>query len=1142
MTSLNGRMGKGPAPVSPILSPKHWWKLSAWLRLGPEGASSKLIFALHLSAFLTLLLLALRDFLFGSGFIIYHNIGWPLYYEGLSPTQAYYSPFIWTGAGPDPAGYTRAWIDAPPIWIGQALRSAVVAQKAFYIYAFLIEYLLSFLAATLFLHWYSSGLVGLRRELIRVGFIALTFINPASLQWEAGGLIPFFWSVPLIEISLLSSFLGIRLSNPGYVVISGVALGIGATLDPRTFVWGWLILAPFYAIALVVRIRPRLECIRQATVNFAAGVPGAVLAFFAYSWNGGSQAPLRSATTALLTWLSSNATPLRLFELQGYFITEITYAPPSIFAYPSIGSLPGVGYPTLAVTPLDPVTVLWLLSLTSLPLLAFSSLLFRTARRCTLPLGIVALGALALASGNQIPVPYFLTIQIWIGTLPVIGAIWQTVIGVPIYVQVVTEAAYIPLAVIAMLEIRRKLSSYSSGVEFRRTVSVGRHLSLTVHLRRRSRGTRRIQIKDLVTFVIAGAIFLASWQFATGAFFPAGYSVGAAPNGVPSIGAAAPATPPAADVQIFRALASDPAQYAVYWPGATGFTYPWSPRSTPSLSLDSPKPVAEPPGVAYLVTHNLTADTAPLFAAAGVRYVILDNMSNLELKREFGSSSFPDIVTFFQSSPGIQPVLSDSLGTWEFEVQPPPQIVTAGGPPLSLDGSLAMAGPMLGALAPAGFAPVLLPDGSPLAKANITFLEGLGGNPGLHPVVVATGANLSASSPALGFTAFQSGMNVQPAKFTSTHPGEQGLPSPYSNWTLSTWSLSGGSVNLSIPAPDGAGLDLNHAGSSATVSLNFLSSLVDGSTRGIRVDPSAQVGFNVSVDVRAGTGTGSAAYLNLVASNASAHNLVQISSPPYSLVSNWTRLNLSGTFPLSTSYFTLRVFATISGEVDLDNVSIHWSELGKAMGTFSGFQVSLPSNQSLGIPLPGIQGPYQVLVDAAGNGSLTARGAGGWQNLGSLGPAYRWNGLPDVALAGKLDLASSGGAEIAGLVLWPTSLPSGVANCSIGTIQTPTATTFKSAGGLELGCVLDIHEPYSAHWAITGDAGAASGTDVFGQTIMIPDRPLGVIAVSLSGTSDLPWILAGFTAYTAASLGVAVFGPVVWRTLQKGVYGLLRHT
>src|SRR5438094_8545265 len=120
--------------------------------------------ALRVGFGVSLVVLALRDYLFGTGYYFYRDWSWPLS-AGLSP-RATFSPSAVTNSAPDPLGFARIFFNWPVYIFESLTNNAQLAEKAFVIYLFSIFLLLTFVFADL--------LLPLLTELAQPGLSVLT--------------------------------------------------------------------------------------------------------------------------------------------------------------------------------------------------------------------------------------------------------------------------------------------------------------------------------------------------------------------------------------------------------------------------------------------------------------------------------------------------------------------------------------------------------------------------------------------------------------------------------------------------------------------------------------------------------------------------------------------------------------------------------------------------------------------------------------------------------------------------------------------------------------------------------------------------------------------------------------------------------
>ncbi len=1081
------------------------------------GARHRSVGVGYLGLGVLLILAPIAGFLFRPGILIYQNWAWSITGRQVVPAPSVLDAYLWTNNGPDASGFTRSITDWPPFLLLSVTHDPAVLERAFFLYAYAIEFGLALIAASLFLRLISDRVAASRREGYRALLTVLFFVNPAALQWESGVAIPFLWGSTLIAIALLATLLALRAHPVRYGLGAGLALGIGATLDPRILVWGEL------GVVLILvtegaRLRSVLRPARVLAANAVAALPGALLTFFAYAFSGATQgSPIHSGSYAAIQAASSNAGPLNVLELMGYNISGITYASPvGAWFSGAVGQASTWGHPPFAIVDGSAVTALWLFALIAVPVAGFASLVFRTVQRETVPLGVVALTSALLAMGTAGPIAFIPVWESGLGSVHSggVGLIAETVVGVPSWIQVLTEAALVPMTVLTFvgltsagrLPLAPPTSLLSEPHPIRR---------LAWHAHHPPRAARR-------AVAVVGVVLLvfASWQFFSGTFYPGGLSPGVSANEVPSTGALAPAVPPGSDLATFDRLADDPTAGAVYWPGPDTFAYGWNPRWSPPVAYSTPFVTLPAPGLAGAIAGDRPADLAPVLAADGLSAVVADNMSSEGLESAFGLGDLSTIVSTLGSAPGLSSTGTDLSGASSFALDTSPGLVSFAAGEYALNSSTGDLGIPLAALAAADRTAAIVPGSGTAAAPALSFL-----GPGAHlsPAdgVLATPTNLSFLAPSDSLAGFP-GAGSQSLLQTFRTTGDQRLDAPYGNWTVAVWSLPEGSLLLNISG--GQSVRLGHAGTPLLASLNYGSSLVDGESRGIAVSPQSTVTYRVSASVVATTNSTGSVWANVVSSNDAAVNTGQASSTAVSVGTRVQNLALTGTLAPGSAVFTLRLFANFTGEVALQNVSIAWSEIDRAPLGIAGTELAV-SNLTADVPTPLAAFPVDVWAQVGGPGLLEVSSSAGSSTLVvPPGPAS-WRELSSVPVASGLSLRMTGNLTVDAVALLPSTAA-----------PTPSA----SVSGLAVGADFSVHgnyrasspgwlvlyEPPSTEWrlSIDGDAGE-SGTDG-GLNGMIFSAPAGnhSFVFELPGLTTQPVLLVVVGALYVV-LGVAVWRP-----------------
>jgi hypothetical protein len=699
-----------------------------------------------------LLLSIFRTYLGSDGLLLYRDWVWPLSLAHPNQIVNVYDPGLWSNAGPDPEGYTRAASSWPVVWLSDLGLGSVRVEQAFVIYAFVVAYLLTFTSATVFIKWARVTGTPFKIEAIRSCFVVVSFANPAALQWLAGMYYTALWSIPILQILFFTPLLAGRLRTMRLPVFSGLALGLGATLDPRIWFWGFVILVPLYVFVIVSQTS-RAAIVRQAVITVFLSLPGAILAGFSYLWTGLLSSPVRANTSSVLATVSSNASFPNVLRLQGYWWSLITYAPPSLSILPGGQSLlPSAGLPAFEILPGEAVTFVWLGTLYLIPIVAFACFFNAGVRRRAVPFVCIAVVGIAVASGTNWPFGFLASGELAAGNLPAIGPIFQTIFAGPWYAQTVTEAAFVVLIMLTMIAAVDFRSEF--GLRIWRNPPSERSGSAVKLVPPTGVGKRRGALLVVLLVVI---LLFSSWQLFTGSLYPAGYSPDVSPNGIPSAGAIQGSTPPAADLTVYNQLSSNASSFNVDWPGpatmdaqgpfAPGladYSYLWNGRSSPSLAMNSPKPFANPPGLTYLIAHDDTQPTSALLSEFGVKFVVVDNMTSDALEQAFGVKSIPQILSFFKNCSNLALIGSYPPTTWVFENEAPATTVYAGQTPVIFESNPMLLGVGNAALAELNLTPVYLAPGA-FAGSYPALVGDLprGSN---RSITVLTGTNLSEAS------------------------------------------------------------------------------------------------------------------------------------------------------------------------------------------------------------------------------------------------------------------------------------------------------------------------------------------------------------------------------------------------------------
>lgn len=1064
--------------------------------------------------FLALLFGSIRNLLIGGTIVSYRDWVWP----PAAPTNgiyfSVYDPTFWAGVGADPGGYTRAALTWP---VFEILRGApaLEVEQAFFVFIFAVAFCLALVAARLFLKIAFPHSSWTARLGLSALFVALSFLNPVSLQWEAGAYFTLLWGISLIEIALFSTILGFRGRETRFWFLAGLSLGVGALLDPRIVFWGLLPIVAYLAYECVVAKSLR-RIVRQALVGLAAALPCLAVTTWAYAWAGAtSSQPIRTATWASLEFASSNGSTLNVMSMLGFWWSSLTYAPPGIAGIQALGQLVTIGSPPFSVSLEGPIDAVWSGAFFGLLFVACLPLLRRRPRPIAVLFAGTALVSMALAAGTQRPFEVIAAAEVWLGGLPWIGTTAQTVFGIPGYIQTLTAAALIPLCTMGIVELWSFASSFQVVVS--RTVSgsaIQPEQVVHLSLRRAGRPSRHRRAAVLVVVTVA-VLMLPSWQFFTGDYFPAGYSPGAPPNGIPSEGSLMPLDIPASEASAYATVENSPGVSGVLWPGPGSYTYAWTDRPLPPLSDSSPKPVVDIPGLPYLIENNLTADFAAILQTYSVRYVVVDNMSEAGFAAAFGVESAQRVLSFMGATPGLSIDADYGNETWVYDFANPSPPFSAYNTVVVLSDPVSSIGPAAGALDGLGVSAALATDANGTAAPRLT-ISNLSSTLQAGSIEIVNSTSIGSSAPT-GLVAGFDGVPAENLTQSIAAGGTTVLDAPFQNWSVTSWTAVTGNATVSIA--EGSSIRIEHEGRSATLSLNYLSPLVDGSTQGVSVPADSSVQATVSFQYETAPGFAGEVESYIVASNSSAVNTGVFVSNSSGPSSTWRNQSFSAVLPVTSTLFTSRILATMSGQISIRDVDLSWTVSRPYPLTFTGYATSL-SNSSFPTPRGPSYGESQVNLQVMGIGNLTVSAGGVALTAPVNSPTeFVWVTIRGLSLDTAGSVAVNGSLEIAGLVVLPD-----------GGVFTEPAPTFNytQTGSLSFeldevsatATVLSLDEPFNTHWlASSGSSSQGSAQEsVAGFTFFEISRASKSYAVVFADYVLFPTVITATAAFVAISL------------------------
>ncbi len=381
----------------------------------------------------------------------------------------------------------------------------------------------------------------------------------------------------------------------------------------------------------------------------------------------------RSYTPGDLSWLSQNIGPFNVFLLIGHFWSTIVYAPPSILLYRNVYDLPSILYPAQVIIPTGLVFYVWIISLASIPVVSFSSLIFRSTRRKALPVFIVfILTYIIVEEWNFRFTYYFLRHLTYI---PIFGNAIGTSLSLPGHFINLMAYLYLVLFSLAFLNMlyfagrvhiqiddlepsQENYSKHGSMKEIKKIrhskirprlyvlnkAPQGRIKLTMIDFRKKER--RRALRTFIVFIIIFSLVILGNWQGLTYypmRSYPGSYNIG---NGVEAKGVFSPTVVNNSVIVAYDLVTSDYNQgYNTVWiggPEVNDFT--WA-RPPMSVSLSN---------ISYIFENNLTNCLIPYLRAHSIKYVVVSNQDIAQSSPNpfiyFGFDSYKQGVDFLKLS------------------------------------------------------------------------------------------------------------------------------------------------------------------------------------------------------------------------------------------------------------------------------------------------------------------------------------------------------------------------------------------------------------------------------------------------------------------------------------------------------------
>jgi len=584
-------------------------------------------------------------------------------------------------------------------------------ERSFIYYTFALYSLLCYAFAYLSVDLFSRKIRKLSPLLENGGkliIFILAYSNLSALNLNADG---GTWSDGIILI-LISISIVLLLGEGNeiriYLFISGLML-ISFLLDPDYVPMFWIAVVAVSIVAGI--IQKELRRIAYSVASVLISTLSILYLYLQAYWISPPSLPSLSAFN-VLGYRSFSLSPLytgninyyNVLILFGHFWSTLVFSPPSILFYKNIFNLPALYFPAQVIVVPGITYYLWIAGLSFVPIISFSSLVFKNTRKLALPVLLVFFIAYIFTQEMNFKWIYFGLHHLVY--LPVVGTAIGLSLSLPGHFINLIASSYLPLFSLGILSIlsvsetpfwigrkshlKRKretenriniVASFNSAK--RRTdqrqkesfISLSIALSLyrypgkrnrrkdvktlpnvRLHLKGRINGKRNIHTLRAAAVIVVIFLFisLAGWQAFNGSFYPMRAYPGSFLEGdaVPPKGVFSPTEVNPAVLGAYDLVTAGYNGYSTIWIGGPSVSdFEWA----------APPDNIQTPSLEELISENLYEDVVPYLIAHSVRYVVIsgDDISQFSGNpfTSYGFANYSSAEQFFLKS-GLRLVYS----------------------------------------------------------------------------------------------------------------------------------------------------------------------------------------------------------------------------------------------------------------------------------------------------------------------------------------------------------------------------------------------------------------------------------------------------------------------------------------------------
>jgi hypothetical protein len=596
-----------------------------------------ILFELALSFLISFI--SIRYFLINSGYYWYSDQHWPLNINFYGNESAIPS-IIADGYLHQFLQLSRDVITWPYFLIRLFSPNIQIAEKAYIFYTFLFYVFMSFLIIEHLIKTIiikaNLSISKFKEECIKIVIVVYLFSNFTSMDYNVDGGTT---ADSIIMLLIILSF-SIILRGPKSLdfIPLGLAFAITAFLDPDYI--GFILLSTLILLILLILLKfNNVISIYIWFYSFILFLPFFIFIYWGLDFNNIGYQYIYMLRP-LSPWGGGNISdyPWAPFVLLGYIWSTMNFAPPSIIFYSDkINTLPGLFNPTGVILPPGIVTIIWMITIFSIPFFAIFSVIFKKTRKFSISMIILIAIFFILIFYYSIP-PLFSLIKMVV-SIPIIGGAIETSLALPDHMLIIIAAGYATLLSILFINIFNNQNN--------------------AHNKKFKIKYKTLAKKILIIFIIF-AILFSGWQAFNGNYYPARSNYSSfSGNGVSNGGAYEPFKVPDDVFYAYNMIIQDHSTFNVYWPILYGQTLPQVASGSSSAKVLSYFP--------YLVKNDLKNDIVPYMNSDGVKYLVIENVTyvppdlytgyykNLSslFYIAYGMYSYMNEINFLKTVPGL---------------------------------------------------------------------------------------------------------------------------------------------------------------------------------------------------------------------------------------------------------------------------------------------------------------------------------------------------------------------------------------------------------------------------------------------------------------------------------------------------------